>query len=142
MAVKPALALALIGLAGAFQPGSAATEDLPCRNYRSASDCAKLKRNEPEAVTPSLAATQTEGVTKLERIIVEPQPEDLEPPQPTRWQKFVRALGPDPRLKRTETETRFNDGTRMTCYSPCEYDCCVVVVAEPFNLARPTKGGM
>jgi len=106
-------------LAAAAPPG-----DIPCRNLKTEAQCAADKKARPprqlRAIDP-LTEMQPPGVVRIDRIVVEADPEDLPPPEKTRWQKFERSL-----QGTIVTEWTGNDGVRMWCRDPCpgRVNCC------------------
>jgi hypothetical protein len=115
---------------------------LPCRNYRAEADCSKEAESNKASNSSIPMGPATGNAVPMGRITVTADPEDQAPPPIGRWERFVRALGPDPRVRRTYTETVFNDGSRMTCYTPCVNDNCCVAAGDSFSLARPMRGGL
>lgn len=104
----------------------AAPGTVPCRNLKGEAACAaeeRAKAKERPSVSPDQAQeVRTGGVVRVEKILVEADPEDLPAPEATKWEKFERSLkGP------ITTEIIGNDGVRMWCTDPCprKVNCCV-----------------
>ena len=115
-------ALVLAGVASA----AAAPAPVPCRNLKSETQCAAderaTARERPSVSADKANEVRTAGVVTMERILVEADPEDLAAPEPTRWERFDRAL-----KGAIYSEMVGNDGVRMICVDPCprRVNCCV-----------------
>ncbi|HEY2629184.1 MAG TPA: hypothetical protein VGI57_08645 [Usitatibacter sp.] len=118
-----------------------ADAQVPCRNFRSVADCARLSASKPTQLAIPLkdADAVTGEAVHIETIIVHPDPEDLPRPTVDKWTRFVRALGPA-KVARTATETRLDDGSRMICYSPCDTSCCEALSDGEDRVVRHPSG--
>jgi len=105
-------------LAGAAPPG-----DIPCRNLKTAAQCAADDKAR-QGGRPSIPGDRVAGpvgAVPIERILVEADPEDLPLREKSRWEKLERAL-----QGTIVTEWVGNDGVRMWCRDPCpgRVNCC------------------
>ena len=127
-----------------------AAEKVPCRNLRPAADCAReeaaVNAAMPGGVTVSkdkVSEVQAaSGVVHLEKLEILPDPEDIQAPQATRWQKMERALGRGRSAKPIWMDSYDNSGVRLSCRDPCPpwpMMCCVG--SGGFSIAHPSAKG-
>jgi hypothetical protein len=121
-----------------------AADNVPCRNLRSAADCARErpapKANARESKDNPNEVQDSSGVVQLETLEVVPAPEDMEAPRLSRWEKMERALGPGKSARREWVETFDNAGVRTACMRPCPTPLCCIKSGES-SLAHPTAPG-
>ena len=125
-----------------------AAEKVPCRNMRSAADCAREEAKVTAVIGGAVSKEKpsaipvTGDVVPMEKLEVLPDPEDVQAPEASRWEKMERALGRGRSAKPVWTESRDNGGVRLHCRNPCPpwpFECCIV--SGDFSIANPRAKG-
>ena len=127
-----------------------AADKVPCRNVRTAADCAREEAAVNAAMPGGITVSKDKagevqaasGVMRMEKLEILPDPEDIQAPEASRWEKMERALGRGRSAKPIWTDAWNNGGVRLHCRNPCPpwpFTCCVS--SGNFSIAHPNANG-
>ena len=142
------LLIVLVAASWPAFPLPGAADKVPSRNVRTAAECVREEARATAVIGGAVSGEKPSSspiageVVPMEKLEVLPDPEDMQAPEASRWEKMERALGRGRSAKPVWSDSRDNGGVRLHCRNPCPpwpFPCCIS--SGDFSIANPRAKG-